>query len=706
MLRCVFVFLLCLSASLRCAAQADSASIPFSENGWYLSPHGTIRVLVLFCEIEYDKEPGKNPQPGGADHWPLGQLPKWKDEVFDPFTSPSPKAMVTRYYHDISLGRYVVLGDYIDQELVLKESEYPEVRAAHSVGTVAVKEANKLGALRTHHGLTIADFDMWRDGGKQGLPKENTPDDPHKYDHVMVIVRNSGLTHGQGSTDSGSPGRLFGHDSDSQSRFGGMYALPFEILKHEYNHLLLGGNNFHSGGGNAAKFESCFIPLQGGWSMMGAASSSLLTCTGWDRDRLGWRPQGAPHRINATDAQGRWIDGDLDPLSADTGVFFLRDFVTTGDVLRIKLPHLGTKEMGQWLWLENHLGHARNGSPTDRFHYEEEQPCVQGIVPGVFAMLQVEHEEKRGTSIFSGSADYLRALPAGGLFDPVPRGDTVAYTCLWGGRTPPMLRDARLGNGLTGASDLEIPLRDANADGVLDRSKEGYMTRIEVKDGRASETHRFFGHPDQAFTPEGDAYLGMGSNPALTNAITLVGGPRNDKHKSAGPNNRVVHLAGISVRLEQRLPDGTMRLRVRSDDTRLESDVRWCADSIVLHAVDGHEGYALFVAENRTLTIDRSGNASRIERPQSVSGEVFFNSPTRLTVLAGARVRLAAGARLLVEEASDVHFMPGSLLSLAPGAALTIEAGSRIVLHGAAQLDATRKQRRKLERKKRIVRVP
>ena len=90
-------------------------------------------------------------------------------------------------------------------------------------------------------------------------------------------------------------------DRNVQVRTGssGRNALPFEILKHEFNHLLLGGNNFHSGGGNAAQFGSYTQCMQGGWSMMGAASSSLLTCSGWDRDRLGWRPEGAPFAINA-----------------------------------------------------------------------------------------------------------------------------------------------------------------------------------------------------------------------------------------------------------------------------------------------------------------------------------------------------------------------------------------------------------------------
>ena len=197
-MRCFVLFL--LSSVLGCGvsiAQVDSTTIPRSENGWYLSPHGTIRILVLFAEIDYDKDRSKDPQSDGADHWPKGQLPKWKDDLFDPMPKPIPTAMLSRYYHDISLGNYIVLGDYVDKMLTLKESEYPEVKNAHSVGSAAVKEANKMGELRTKHNLKIEDFDLWQDGGKAGLAKVNAPDDPHKYDHVMVIARNSGLTHGQ-----------------------------------------------------------------------------------------------------------------------------------------------------------------------------------------------------------------------------------------------------------------------------------------------------------------------------------------------------------------------------------------------------------------------------------------------------------------------------------------------------------------------------
>ena len=52
----------------RAHAQCDTTDLPCSENGWYLSPHGTIRVLVLFAEIDYDKDPTSDPADPNAEH--------------------------------------------------------------------------------------------------------------------------------------------------------------------------------------------------------------------------------------------------------------------------------------------------------------------------------------------------------------------------------------------------------------------------------------------------------------------------------------------------------------------------------------------------------------------------------------------------------------------------------------------------------------
>lgn len=696
------LLLFLITGAWHARAQSDSTNVPNSANGWYLSPHGTIRVLVLFAEVVYDKNPAKDPQADGSDNWHKGQLPTWKDDLFDPQPSDHPKAMVTRYYHEMSLGGFTVLGDYVDKVIEVRESEHPNLG---DWSTATWDAANQQATLHTAHGFGIADFDQWQDGGKAGLPKVHRPDDPHSYDHVMVILRNSSLTHGQGSTDAGSSGKLFGYPSDTQSRFGAMYGLPFEILKHEFNHMLLGGNNFHSGGGNAAQFASYFLQLQGGWSMMGAASSSLLTACAWDRDRLGWRPAGSTFRIRARNRNGGEVNGDLDPLAGDTGVFVLRDFVTSGDALRIRMPFLPTYVYPEWLWLENHQTKARNGSPTDKFHYEEET-CTKGAVPGIYMEMQVDREDRTGNDIYGGNADYLRAVPASGNYDTYLRGDTVTYQCLWANQTQPYVTRDKWANPLTGAQDQELALFDRNGDGKLTRNKEGLVPRVEVRNGEYLDEGVFFGHSRHAFTPQGVHRLGMDTDPSSANMLTLSSNNSKEVNKARAPDVRTIYLNGISVELLEQRADGGITVRVRCGDTRVTHDVRWCADSIVLPPLRGADGRSLTLAKGVSMRIDRSRTPTRMEQQERLNGFVYFSGRTHFTISLGATMAVEAKASLVLENGSELHVLPGATLTLDPAAKLTIDGSSQLVVHGNAVFTMKAKTLRKLKKKGRVVVVP
>ncbi len=681
----------------------ESASIPNSGNGWYLSPHGTIRILVIFAEVDYDKNPKNDPQPDGSDNWHKGELPNWKDDLFDPFPLAEPKAEVSRYYRDVSLGQFIVLGDHIDQLVTVRESEQ---RSLRDWSGMAWEAANMLGSLHTAHDLSITDFDQWTDGGKPGLPKLNRSDDPHSYDHVMVIYRNSNvLTHGQGSTDAGSAGLLFGHPSDTQSRFGAMNGLPLAILKHEFNHLLLGGNNFHSGGGNAPIFTGYFMPVMGGWSMMGAANSSLLTACAWDRDRLGWRAEGSRYHISAHDLAGSEVNGDIDPLAGDTGIFVLKDFVTGWDALRIRMPFLPDDVYPQWLWLENHQTKSRNGCPTDKFHYEE-IPCVKPAVPGIYALMQVDKEKKSGNDIYGGFADYLRPVLANGNFDWRLRGDTVTFQCLWPGPAEPFLVKDDWANPLSGSQDQEFPLFDKNNDGKISR-KEAIVPHMEVRNGEMIDDAMYLGSTRHVFTPDGNRRIGMGTNPSSANMLTLACSTNMERNKGEKPDNRVVYLNGISVELMEQRSDGGIVLHVRTGDTRLTDDVRWCADSIVLPELKGYHGTALTLAAGKTLRLDRSGTPTRMaQQGTKADGSFWFSPPTKFTVDSGARMVLERKAKLQLLNNSVLNLMPGAALELDRKAKLDVQAGSRLVLHGNATLQAKARLLRKLRKKGRIVNVP
>jgi len=674
--------------SLTLTLFGQNVDAQFSENGWYLNPSGTIRILVIYAEIEYDKNPKRDPQPNGSDHWKKGQLPTWKDNVFDPQPSKLPTAMVSRYYHDISLGQYVVLGDYINEIITIKESEH---RSVNNLSKVAVIEANKHGELRTKHNLKPSDFDMWKDTKKPGFVKESGSDDPYRYDHVMVIARNSSLRHGQGSTDPGSPGPLFGYNTDTQSRFGAMNGLPFEILKHEYNHLLLGGNNFHSGGGNASQFQSFFTCQQGGWSMMGSANSSFLTMSGWDRFRLGWKAADSNYLIRAWTADGKQVSGDLDPLNGDTGVYILNDLVTKGDMLRIKIPYLPDDEFQQWLWIENHQGYYKNDSPTDRYHWDNGTPCILKTAPGLYMQMQVDREEKRGANIYRGYADYLRPVLANGNHDMRQSEEKKDKTCPF--MHSSNIFDINKPNPLSGNVEQELPLYDRNGDGKLNRS-EHYVPLVRRENGIITGETILFGKPEHGFRSGGKTKIGMGTNPTASNMLTLVRSGNRYVKGTGKPNNRTVYLNGISVEIidqantKTRTVGGRIAIRVRANDTRITADVRWASDSIVLPPIAGYKGYALYLNDGKSIEIDRSETPTRNEEAEVYDGETYWNSPTVFVLDSNSKTWIGKKADLSLKRGSTLVIKRGAQLELREGAKLNIcsdctvimEPGARIVL--------------------------
>ncbi len=67
-----------------------------SENGYVLPASGTLRVLVVFAEIEY-ADPNYDPNLMGTSSWPVNNLPVWADDLFDVNPSTNPQGLLTKY---------------------------------------------------------------------------------------------------------------------------------------------------------------------------------------------------------------------------------------------------------------------------------------------------------------------------------------------------------------------------------------------------------------------------------------------------------------------------------------------------------------------------------------------------------------------------------------------------------------------------------
>src|SRR5690554_4711223 len=319
--------------------QTFGLSAQESRNGWALPVRDTLRVLMIFVEVDYDIDPALEVLPKGRDAWKPGQFPEYADEIFDVFPKEIPQGIMTKYYTESSLGNFTVLGDYLPDLYRVKWSSIQNQGPSRLLRELSNQFKND-STLKSNSGLSLKDFDFWERSEGSGLPKRRSGEEFEGVDHVMVFTRNfHELPRDNGQASGGSMGFMNGKRIGSYSIFAGGYAFPFGILRHELNHLFIGGNNLHCCGGNAPRFQSYLPFVQGGWGMMGGANSSFLTCSGWDRYWLGWQNPDNDFLISARNEEGREINGDI-TRDNGTGIYVLRDFATDGDALRIQLPFI------------------------------------------------------------------------------------------------------------------------------------------------------------------------------------------------------------------------------------------------------------------------------------------------------------------------------------------------------------------------------
>lgn len=320
-----------------------------SRNGYSLSPHGSIRLLLIFVELEYDN-PDNDPYLTGSDYWDIDTLPKWANQLYDTNIPVGiSEKSVTKYFQYASSNDHIVLGDYL-----LAPDNYGVFKIRTSDGNMRPKVNDIIDSINLKLGnniitaanKTFADFDMWTPSNPGCI---KTPSGNNKWDFVAIVMRNSNNPNNPNGGGVNITHQLLGHYIDKGCIVcAGDIALPDKILRHEYAHKLMGNNNTHTCGGGWSHTFNYWIPQTGGWALMGLYSSSLMCWSAWDRYRLGWKT--ADYDISARSEDGLTeINGDLN-CSNGNEIYILRDFVTTGDAIRIKLPFIKKGlEYQEWL---------------------------------------------------------------------------------------------------------------------------------------------------------------------------------------------------------------------------------------------------------------------------------------------------------------------------------------------------------------------
>lgn len=501
----------------------------------------------------------------------------------------------------------------------------------------------------------------------------------------MMFLRNFHLLpKGNGSAAGHSFGNLFGAQSDTHSQFNGGHELSERILRHEFNHLLLGSNNFHCCGGGSTVYNNYFFPNVYGWGMMGAAHSSFYICNAWDRHRLGWKSEEKQLLLSAYNASGtRELGTDLHAdSSTHQGRYLLRDFASTGDALRIQLPHIPEDQFRQYLWVENHQCYSLNGIEFDRFRFESLDGMTEAL-PGLYMMMQIEKDQKTGSQAYGGLANYLRPLLADGRYDVQWTNDSVK-SIISGAPLRGFYKPNRMMNPLTGSQDMEgNPYNHNPEDSTLEH--DDFMDPwVEFAEGGKVNQLLQFGHERHAFRLDGNARMAMGTNPSTASMVSYASGksiPRRINSK----NNHSTYLNGISIEIIEERPDGSILIDVRFDDTMVRENVRWCSDTVVV-STNPHHAVDLELAEGTRLWVDHGETATRRTDPTLRKGKQVFVSPTTLVLKEGTHTILRKKSRLIVDNCSAVIVQPGAKLTIEQGAKMVLTHGAEMHIEPGAEI--------------------
>lgn len=661
-----------------------------SSDGTGVSPYKTYRCLNIYIDIIYDvtKDPASTPKTwnAGTEEGINKNIPPFAGSYFLRDTNQInqyPHSLTKRFY-EASFGHFNLIGDAVC--VSVKQSSIAENGAFHWKKLVkyAVNLINEEGGLG---GKTLHGFEQISDYSQDG---------DNNVDLLNIMFRNTNATVGRLRT-GGMSGTSFNLNLqvDGKICHANNYTVQLigsdnivggntTILDHELAHKLLGSNAFHASGGNHwGTYSMCtFMGTQSGYGMMGGGKSSLVCVNGFERWRLGWTsPKYNAEKIllqasnRASDIQQK--DGEK--------TYYLRDFITTGDAIRIQLPYKDSDESNnQYLWIENHQV-GRNHK--EDFYMFASIPCKDAGIPGVFMYLQVGKDvlesDKRNVVWPSNETDNLKMLSAEGNFDVTYEG--MGTDCVvWGTNNRKIFRNGNA-NPLSGQNDF-TPLFQTELTEALSSKQENSVSIKQLDNDSISGGWPRHGENNDVFTDGME--LNLSSNPVPVNAVTnyITQGKGNIRESKTNRNTRNIYLTGLSIKLTEDHPSGfgdscmTYRVDIRWDDYEVKNDVRWTGNIVLKEKV--------IVNKSVNVLLNQSTVPTCVKR-DTVSGE--FTPITSFTVEVNALLELEKNSSFVLEEKSIVTINSGATLTLGQKSNLIVKKGTQLMVEDGAFLNIHRR---------------
>jgi hypothetical protein len=405
---------------------------------------------------------------------------------------------------------------------------------------------------------------------------------------------------------------------------------------------------------------------QHGWGMM-KLNYVFNSAIGWERWLLGWIDIEASG-INAI------VNSKTDLTS--NGEFILRDHITTGDAIRIKINN-GTGA-NQYLWIENHQGISI--FDDRKLKIDGCGNTISSSPRGMMLYIESIRDDKTNVNndIFSGSSSMngIKFIHSTGNFDYLIS-STASSSCIWN-----QLYDftENKANPISGQNRAEEIRWDINNDNTIYYNDAANMNPGNEQDWIAKrngiETKDFMGM-DMAF-PTNQKY-GMDTNPCLTSRPL---------YNESTETFDFAYLNGISVTKIADLSSNRIKVKVEFDNCDVSGSVRWTGN-IALNNVTKNSDPDVLLKTLHTIIINKSGTPNRTTKID----DEFINY-TNFKCEDGAFFKMEANSTVFIDENSTFTLEDGSTLEINDGARfvvtnesdLIVENGATIIVKGSGEL--------------------
>ena len=698
-----------------------SYSTNYAPYGEVFTPYGTVRILIIFARFTNDADQDLGTWPAYLTVpnfvYPVSTIAPSlifrNTSEFDLYSGTNNRS-ISKFYYDMSFGQFQFMGDILHDDQyfpICIEIDPTSSNPDFPYTATGWSDLNLRVMYKMRQDIPLFDwsrFDLHQNWPDFQLDASATSPD-NKPDYVVIAYRYSPYWSTQPV-----PGMNGWHGS------GGGFSYLSGLSGFNYNGYTFDGAGYTActGGYSAESYVNLFLheishELYACPHLMGGNSAMGLH---WQFSTSGWGMMKSVHSVanSSINAWERWLLGWINLTTGDThensdirsdadlnlnGIYTIRDFITTGDAVRIKIPNVANT----YLWIENH----QRLSPFDHKAWAGLQPSIDGeeipeMETGLYMYIENVLDDRSlitaGMVSTMSKVNGIKLLNAQGNFDywhsataPPPTWDYWWNNILFTFKRLDSNPISGLNPYFMIPDDYPTNPQIPGNDGVIDYAPnynggdyEAYDIVRETNDTYTGMTYAHLG----GVNDEARVMLGRrsdtfqeGDEVSLSGIVPALNYPYYNQTDSKIEN---YILNGLNVKvLSYNSTTKTYQIQIKFDDFTICNDKRWCGN---IELVNNNSVAApdLILDNNVTLEFDLNGNANRHTVHPHFGN---FKNPSIFKQTNNSYLKLNPSSEMLLKNYSASIIDNNCKIDIQDDAILRVKQGSSLVLKNQSTLN-------------------